>query len=156
MLVIYFAELTIILQDFYEQYNANFSYTDNFNCHQCDCFCKRSNARPNGGMIVRISEIEVYPEYLAEYLEFAKEVAEESVKNEKDVVSIYPMSVIKNNAKIKILEIYRTREAYKKHIESPHFKKYKESTLHMVKSLELVDTLQICPSNFYRIFKKSN
>lgn len=111
---------------------------------------------PNGGMIVRISEIEVYPEYLAEYLEFAKEVAEESVKNEKDVVSIYPMSVIKNNAKIKILEIYRTREAYKKHIESPHFKKYKESTLHMVKSLELVDTLQICPSNFYRIFKKSN
>lgn len=111
---------------------------------------------PNGGMIVRISEIEVYPEYLAEYLEFAKEVAEESVKNEKDVVSIYPMSVIKNNAKIKILEIYRTREAYKKHIESPHFKKYKESTLYMVKSLELVDTLQICPSNFYRIFKKSN
>lgn len=111
---------------------------------------------PNGGMIVRISEIEVYPEYLAEYLEFAKEVAEESVKNEKDVVSIYPMSVIKNNAKIKILEIYRTREAYKKHIESPHFKKYKESTLHMVKSLELVDMLQISPSNFYRIFKKSN
>lgn len=111
---------------------------------------------PNGGMIVRISEIEVYPEYLAEYLEFAKEVAEESVKNEKDVVSIYPMSVIKNNAKIKILEIYRTREAYKKHIESPHFKKYKKSTLHMVKSLELVDTLQICPSNFCRIFKKSN
>lgn len=111
---------------------------------------------PNGGMIVRISEIEVYPEYLAEYLAFAKEVAEESVKNEKDVVSIYPMSVIKNNAKIKILEIYRTREAYKKHIESPHFKKYKESTLHMVKSLELVDTLQICPSNFCRIFKKSN
>lgn len=110
----------------------------------------------NGGMIVRISEIEVYPEYLAEYLEFAKEVAEESVKNEKDVVSIYPMSVIKNNAKIKILEIYRTREAYKKHIESPHFKKYKESTLHMVKSLELVDMLQISPSNFYRIFKKSN
>lgn len=111
---------------------------------------------PNGGMIVRISEIVVYPEYLAEYLEFAKEVAEESVKNEKDVVSIYPMSVIKNNAKIKILEIYRTREAYKKHIESPHFKKYKKSTLHMVKSLELVDMLQICPSNFYRIFKKSN
>lgn len=111
---------------------------------------------PNGGMIVRISEIEVYPEYLAEYLAFAKEVAEESVKNEKDVVSIYPMSVIKNNAKIKILEIYRTREAYKKHIESSHFKKYKESTLHMVKSLELVDTLQICPSNFCRIFKKSN
>lgn len=108
----------------------------------------------NNGMIVRISEIEVYPEYLDEYLIFAKEVAEASVKNEKDVVSIYPMAVIKDNNQIRILEIYRNQEAYKKHIESAHFKKYKEGTLHMVKSLDLVDTYQIAPDNFKRIFKK--
>ncbi len=58
------------------------------------------SARPlnidnNNGMIVRISEIEVYPEYLEEYLSYAKEVAEDSVKNEKDVISIYPMAIIK-------------------------------------------------------------
>ena len=46
----------------------------------------------NNGMIVRISEIEVYPEYLDEYLNYAKEVAEKSMQNEKDVISIYPMS----------------------------------------------------------------
>lgn len=28
--------------------------------------------------------------------------------------------------------------------------------LHMVKSLDLVDTYQLCPDNFNRIFKKSN
>ncbi len=108
----------------------------------------------NNGMIVRISEIEVYPEHLNEYLEYAKEVAETSVKNEKDVVSIYPMAVIKDNTQIRILEIYKNQEAYKKHIESPHFKKYKEGTIHMVKTLDLVDTYQIAPDNFKRIFKK--
>ncbi len=109
----------------------------------------------NKGMIVRISEIEVYPEYLDEYLNFAKEVAEKSVKNEKDVISIYPMAVIKNNTQIRILEIYKNQEGYKNHIASPHFKKYKEGTLHMVKNLDLVDTYQLCPENFDRIFKKA-
>ncbi len=108
----------------------------------------------NNGMIVRISEIEVYPEFLDKYLIYAKEVAEASVKNEKDVVSIYPMSVIKDNNQIRILEIYRNQEAYKKHIESVHFKKYKKGTLRMVKSLDLIDTYQIAPDNFKRIFKK--
>lgn len=109
----------------------------------------------NNGMIVRISEIEVYPEYLSEYLNYAKEVAQESVNNEKDVVSIYPMSVIKDNTQIRILEIYKNPEAYKNHIASPHFQKYKKGTLHMVKSLDLVDTYQLCPENFNKIFKKA-
>lgn len=109
----------------------------------------------NNGMIIRISEIEVYPEYLEEYLEYAKEVALMSVKNEKDVVSIYPMQVIKNNNLIRILEIYKNQDAYKKHIASPHFKKYKEGTVHMVKHLELVDTYQLCPENFNKIFKRA-
>ena len=106
----------------------------------------------NNGMIVRISEIEVYPEYL----NYAKEVAQKSVEQEKDVISIYPMSVIKDNTQIRILEIYKNQEAYKNHIDSPHFKKYKEGTLHMVKHLDLVDTYQLCPENFNKIFKKSN
>ncbi|MCM1003522.1 MAG: antibiotic biosynthesis monooxygenase [Candidatus Gastranaerophilales bacterium] len=106
-------------------------------------------------MIVRISEIEVYPEYLEEYLNYAKEVAKDSVEKEKDVVSIYPMMVIEDNTQIRILEIYRNENAYKNHISSPHFKKYKEGTLHMVKNLYLVDTYQLCPENFNKIFKKA-
>ena len=113
------------------------------------------NLNNNNGMIIRISETEVYPEYLSEYLNYAKEVAEESVKNEKDVISIYPMSAIKDNTQIRILEIYRNQEAYKSHIASPHFKKYKKGTLHMVKSLDLVDIYQLCPENFNRIFKRA-
>lgn len=109
----------------------------------------------NNGMIVRISEIEVYPEHLDEYLNCAEEVARDSVAKEKGVVSIYPMQVIKDNTQIRILEIYKSQESYQKHITSPHFKKYKEGTLHMVKHLELVDTYQLCPENFNKIFKRN-
>jgi len=108
----------------------------------------------NDDMIIRISEIEVYPEYLDEYLRFAQEVAKDSIEKEDGVISIYPMMVIKNNNQIRILEIYKNEEAYKNHIASAHFQKYKQGTLSMVKSLNLVDTYQLVPENFSKIFKR--
>jgi len=108
----------------------------------------------NDDMIIRISEIEVYPEYLDEYLRFAQEVAKDSIEKEDGVISIYPMMVIKNNNQIRILEIYKNEEAYKNHIASAHFQKYKQGTISMVKSLNLVDTYQLVPENFSKIFKR--
>lgn len=110
----------------------------------------------NNGMIVRISEIEVHPQFLDEYLLFAKQVAQDSVLNESGVISIYPMQVLEDKTQIRILEIYKDELAYKSHIASAHFKKYKEGTLHMVKHLKLVDTKELAPENFKRIFKKAN
>jgi len=43
------------------------------------------------------------------------------------------------------LEIYADEEAYRKHIQTPHFQKYKQGTLDMVKSLELVDSTPLIP-----------
>ena len=42
--------------------------------------------------------------------------------------------------KIYILEIYADKEAYQSHLQTAHFKKYKEGTAKMVKSLKLIDT----------------
>ncbi|MBZ7991726.1 antibiotic biosynthesis monooxygenase [Campylobacter sp. RM9332] len=105
-------------------------------------------------MLVRISVVEVYPEYLYEYLVIAKEVAEASIEKEKGVISIYPMMLVKNNNIINILEIYKDQESYNKHINSEHFQKYKKGTLHMVKSLELLDSYQLSDKNFKAIFKR--
>ena len=44
-------------------------------------------------MIVRIAEIEVYPEYLKDYLEAARTVGAESVRKEPGVVCIFPNQV---------------------------------------------------------------
>ncbi len=42
-------------------------------------------------------------------------------------------------------EIYANRQAYEAHVKSPHFLAYKNGTLHMVTSLELVDVDPLLP-----------
>ncbi len=90
-------------------------------------------------MMVRISEIEIHSHYLAEYKAILKEEAEASVQLEPGVISIFPMYQKENPTQVRILEIYASREAYESHLKTPHFQKYKTTTLKMVKTLKLVD-----------------
>lgn len=53
---------------------------------------------------------------------------------------------------ITILETYASEDAYKAHIASPHFQKYKTSTLHMVKNLELIDQTPLNPHSILHNF----
>lgn len=105
-------------------------------------------------MLVRISEIEVYPEYLDEYLNFALTIGATSVREESGVIAIYPMIQQRDSCQIRILEIYANQEAYHYHIETKHFQIYKQGTLHMVKRLDLVDMNPINPSAMPNIFRK--
>ena len=61
-----------------------------------------------------------------------------------------------NPTEIRILEIYSDRKAYESHLETPHFKHYKSTTLKMVKSLKLVDMDAIDGETMPMIFKKIN
>lgn len=97
--------------------------------------------------IVRLSKIEVYPEHLEEYMKYATEVGEVSLRTEPGVLTMYAVSEKYNPCRVTILETYANREAYEKHIASPHFRKYKEGTLHMVKSLTLSDQTPVNPAN---------
>ena len=108
----------------------------------------------NNTMITRISEIEVYPEYLTEYLQAAKLVGQTSVEQEEGVICIYPMQVKRDSCQIRILEIYADEAAYKRHIQTAHFQTYKQGTLHMVKHLDLVDCEPMNPGSMKLIFKK--
>lgn len=97
--------------------------------------------------IVRLSKIEVYPEHLEEYMKYASEVGEVSLRTEPGVLTMYAVSEKDSPCRVTILETYANREAYKRHIASPHFRKYKEGTLHMVKSLTLSDQTPVNPAN---------
>jgi quinol monooxygenase YgiN len=105
-------------------------------------------------MLVRVSEIEIFPQYLEEYQRILNEEAEASVRLEPGVLCIFPSAEKLDRTKIKILEIYASRDAYDAHIKSPHFQKYKTSTLPMVKSLRLVDMQAIHAEAMPLIFKK--
>lgn len=105
-------------------------------------------------MIVRIAEIEVYPEYLKDYLKSARNVGSESVRKEPGVICIFPNQVRADETKIRIVEIYRNKEAYQHHLTTPHFQAYKQGTLHMVKSLNLLDIQPLTPDAMQQIFIK--
>ena len=105
-------------------------------------------------MIIRIAEIEVYPEYLTEYLEFANEVDRLSVEREPGVICLFPMQSAEDSTQIRILEIYASEEAYQSHIQTSHFLKYKQGTLHMVKDLKLPSMKPLDTETMKLIFKK--
>ena len=105
-------------------------------------------------MIVRIAEIEVYPQYLQEYLAFANEVDRLSIEREPGVICLYPMQRVEDSCQIRILEIYASEDAYQQHLKTDHFQKYKQGTLHMVKDLKLPTMKPLDPETMKLIFKK--
>ena len=105
-------------------------------------------------MIVRIAEIEVYPQYLQEYLAFANEVDRLSIEREPGVICLYPMQSFEDSCQIRILEIYASEDAYQQHLKTDHFQKYKQGTLHMVKDLKLPTMKPLDPKTMKLIFKK--
>ncbi|MBR0246247.1 MAG: amidohydrolase family protein [Bacteroidales bacterium] len=96
--------------------------------------------REYGERIVRLAQIEVYPEKLTQYLSFAKEVGTVSMSTEPGVIGLFSMQDKTNPCKVYILEVYADHASYQAHLQTAHFKKYKEGTAQMVRSLQLIDT----------------
>ena len=107
--------------------------------------CEKIPMQPDG--IVRLSKIQVNPDYLDEYMRYAVEVGTVSLKTEPGVLTMYAVADKENPCNITILETYASQEAYRSHIASSHFQKYKQGTLHMVDSLRLDDVTPLNPAN---------
>lgn len=97
--------------------------------------------------IIRLSKMEVDSAYLDKYIKYATEVGEISLRTEPGVLTMYAVQEKENPCNITILETYASQEAYRSHIASAHFQKYKQRTLHMVKKLQLLDQTELNPSN---------
>ena len=107
-----------------------------------------------GKMIVRLAEIKVFPEYLTEYLSYANDVDRLSKEREPGVICLFPMQSAEDSTTIRILEIYASEEAYQQHLQTEHFQKYKQGTLHMVQDLKLPTMQPLDPETMKLIFKK--
>ena len=115
----------------------------------------KPDAEKNAGtMLVRIAEIEVYPEHLEAYLNAATEIQQKSLAEEPGVLCLFPTQMKEDSTQFRILEIYASQQAYQQHIHTAHFQKYKQGTLHMVKSLKLQDLTPLDRNTMNKIFKK--
>ena len=111
-------------------------------------------SRTADGMLFRLAEIEVHPQYLKEYLAAAAEIQKASLAEEPGVVCLFPTQTKEDSCQIRILEIYASQQAYQHHIQTAHFQKYKQGTLHMVKHLKLQDLQPLTPETMNKIFKR--
>jgi quinol monooxygenase YgiN len=90
--------------------------------------------------IVRIAELEIYPDQVAAYKLALKEEIETSIRVEPGVLTLYAVSVKDHPSQVRLFESYTDLAAYQSHLQTAHFRKYKAQTLRMVKSLTLVET----------------
>ena len=97
------------------------------------------------GNLTRVCLIKVRPEMLEEYKAFLKESAETAMRVEPGVLLIYATSLKDEPARWVLLEIYRDMPSYESHLATAHFQKYKQGTLHMVESLEILDSDPLLP-----------
>lgn len=90
--------------------------------------------------LVRIAELEIDASQVEAYKNALKEEVATSIRVEPGVLALYAVSVKGQPNQIRIFETYKDEAAYKSHLQTPHFKKYKAETRSMVKSLKLIET----------------
>jgi quinol monooxygenase YgiN len=93
--------------------------------------------------VVRVARLVIDPAQLTAYNTALKEEIETSVQVEPGVITLYAVAEKTNPTHITIFETYASQAAYLSHLETPHFKKYKNATKEMVKSLELVEVTPV-------------
>lgn len=96
---------------------------------------------------VRIAELEIDPAQLESFKAAIRESVETSVRVESGVLVLYAVAEKENPARFKVFEIYTDAEAYKTHLETPHFRKFRATTENMVKSRKLLDAVPVAMSS---------
>lgn len=94
----------------------------------------------NSNKMYRIAKIKVDASQLEKYTQALEEQMNTAIKLEPGVLSYTAVADKKDPSSITILEVYASIDAYQSHIQTDHFKKYKETVKEMVLSLELIDT----------------
>ncbi|MBA1243742.1 putative quinol monooxygenase [Pseudomonas japonica] len=93
--------------------------------------------------VVRIAELVIDPVQLEAYTAAVKEEMEESIRVEPGVLAIYSVAEKGKPNSLRFFEVYANDEAYRAHLESPHFKKYVAVTQPMIQSRKLIETVPV-------------
>ena len=74
---------------------------------------------------------------------------------EPGVLALFSMQDKSAPHKIYILEVYADQNAYQSHLQTAHFRRYKEGTGNMVKSLRLMDANPLLEVEFSKAHSKA-
>lgn len=96
-----------------------------------------AKARLVASPLVRIAEIEIDPAQLPGYEAAVSNEIDDSIRLEPGVLTLYAVALADQRNHLRFFEIYADDAAYRRHLESVHFKKYVETTRPMIRSRKL-------------------
>jgi quinol monooxygenase YgiN len=95
------------------------------------------------GQFVLVVELEIDSAQLEPFKAAIKENGETAVRVEPGCWGFNAVFEKDNPIHVRLFEIYENADAFKAHLETPHFKKYAETTKDMVKSRKRIDNVPI-------------
>jgi quinol monooxygenase YgiN len=112
--------------------------------HRCRYFYRPDvSADAIPGQFVLVVELEIDPSQLEPFKAAIKENGETAVRVEPGCRGFSAVFEKDNPTRVRLFEIYENADAFKAHLETPHFKKYAETTKDMVKSRKRIDNVPI-------------
>ena len=106
-------------------------------------FSPETASAQDKSQVVRLAKLQIDSAQVENFKAALKEGIEMAVRVEPGVLTLYAVYEKNNPTRVTVFEIYANEQAYKSHLETTHFKKYKSTTKEMVKSLELTDVVPI-------------
>jgi quinol monooxygenase YgiN len=92
---------------------------------------------------VRLAELEIDPAQMERFNAAIREGVTTAVRVEPGVLVLYAVLEKDHPNRVRVFEIYTDEAAYQKHLQTPHFRKFRDTTDKMVKSRKLLDGVPI-------------
>jgi quinol monooxygenase YgiN len=107
------------------------------------CFSGVSMAQETPSRYIRLAELQIHPAQLEAFTVAVREVGQASVRLEEGCLALYAVADKDNPSFVRVFEIYRDPAAYQAHLQTPHFKKFRDTTNAMVASRKLMDATAV-------------
>jgi quinol monooxygenase YgiN len=107
------------------------------------CFSGAAGAQGAERPYVRLAELEIDPAQMERFNAAIQEGVTTAVRVEPGVLALYAVVEKDHPNRVRVFEIYTDEAAYQKHLQTPHFRKFRETTDKMVKSRKLLDGVPI-------------
>jgi quinol monooxygenase YgiN len=92
---------------------------------------------------VRLAELEIDPAQMERFNAAIREGVATAVRVEPGVLALYAVVEKDLPNRVRVFEMYTDEAAYQKHLQTPHFRKFRDTTDKMVKSRKLLDGVPI-------------
>ena len=115
------------------------SHTGDATMQSSGLWTAAGHAQNDGAPYVRIAQLDVDPQRLAEFKTVLEQSVSISVRVEPGVYTLYAVALKAHPNRFLVFEMYKDEATYAAHRETPHFRTFFEATQTMVTSRTFLD-----------------